>query len=245
MPDQIFANPRLAAIYDDLDPDRSDLVHYDALVDELGARSVLDVGCGTGTFACLLARRGLSVTGVDPAGASLDVACRKPSADRVQWIVGDATTLPPLGVDVATMTGNVAQVFVEDDAWTATLEGVRRALRPSGIVAFETRDPARRAWEGWTRARTLRRVTIDGIGTVETWHDLTDVSLPTISFRTTFRFDRTGDVLTSDSTLRFRDQDEVHSSLAETGFEVVEVRDAPDRPGKELVFIAAASEGLG
>jgi hypothetical protein len=45
-------------------------------------------------------------------------------------------------------------------------------------------------------------------------------------------------VLTSDSTLRFRSRVEVEDSLAAAGFVTVEVRDAPDRPGRELVFIA-------
>ena len=42
MPDAVFDDPRLAAIYDALDPDRSDLDAYVAMVDEFGARSVLD-----------------------------------------------------------------------------------------------------------------------------------------------------------------------------------------------------------
>ena len=108
--DAIFEEPRLAEIYDPLDPDRSDLDAYVALADEFGAGSVLDVGCGTGTLACLLAGRGLEVIGIDPAAACLDVARRKPGSDRVRWMHEDALALPPLQVDLATMTGNVAQV---------------------------------------------------------------------------------------------------------------------------------------
>jgi 2-polyprenyl-3-methyl-5-hydroxy-6-metoxy-1,4-benzoquinol methylase len=54
----MFEHRRLAEICDPLDPDRSDLDGYLELAVRLGARSVLDIGCGTGTFACLLARRG-------------------------------------------------------------------------------------------------------------------------------------------------------------------------------------------
>ena len=91
MADAIFEDPRLAAMYDALDPDRSDLEVYAAIADELEAMRVLDVGCGTGTFALLLAERGLEVIGVDPAGESLAVARAKPGAERVRWIHGDAT----------------------------------------------------------------------------------------------------------------------------------------------------------
>jgi hypothetical protein len=46
-------------------------------------------------------------------------------------------------------------------------------------------------------------------------------------------------VLTSDPTLRFRTRKAVERSLSTSGFVVDEVRDAPDRPGRELVFIAS------
>jgi 2-polyprenyl-3-methyl-5-hydroxy-6-metoxy-1,4-benzoquinol methylase len=62
--DPHFEISRLAQIYDLHDPDRSDLEVYSALVDELGAARVLDVGCGTGTFACTLASRGIDVAGL-------------------------------------------------------------------------------------------------------------------------------------------------------------------------------------
>jgi ubiquinone/menaquinone biosynthesis C-methylase UbiE len=90
--DALFGDPRMTRVYDQLDPDRRDLDVYVALVDELGARSVLDIGCGTGTFAGLLAGRGIAVTGVDPAAAMLDVARAKPGSGAVRWVHGDATT---------------------------------------------------------------------------------------------------------------------------------------------------------
>ncbi|MFE6234527.1 class I SAM-dependent methyltransferase [Cellulosimicrobium sp. NPDC057862] len=241
MPDAIFDDPRLAALYDPLDPDRSDLDVYAAIVDELGARRVLDVGCGTGTFACLLARRGIDVVGVDPAGASLDVARTKPGAGRVRWLHGDATTLPPLRVDLATMTANVAQVFLTDDAWATTLRGIGSALVPGGHLVFETRDPARRAWEGWTREATATRVDVPDVGPVESWTDLTDVSLPFVSFHDTTVLPD-GTTLHSDSTLRFRERAEIEASLVASGFELVDVRDAPDRPGREWVFVARRAD---
>ena len=232
VPDAAFADPRLARLYDVFDDDRSDLDVYAAIVEELDARSVLDVGCGTGSFAVLLAARGVDVVGVDPAAASLDVARAKPGAERVRWLEGDATRLHPLAVDLATMTGNVGQAIVEPDDWSATLAGIRGALRPGGFLIFETRDPARRAWLEWTREATHRVV-----AGVENWVDLVDVSLPLVSFRATYVFPA-GETLTSNSTLRFRERDEVETDLATHGYELVEVRDALDRPGRELVFVA-------
>jgi SAM-dependent methyltransferase len=241
VPDDIFEHPRLAAIYDALDPDRSDLDAYVAIADEIGARSVLDIGCGTGTFALLLSDRCLEVTGVDPAAASLNVARAKPGAERVRWIHGDATALPELQVDLATMTANVAQAIVEPHDWEGTLQGVFEALRPGGLLVFETRDPANRAWEEWTREASYRVTEIEGVGAIESWVDVTDVSWPLVTFRGTCVFAVDGEVLTSDSTLRFRERDELTEGLVAHGYVVEDVRGAPDRPGREIVVLARRS----
>ncbi|CAL9658800.1 class I SAM-dependent methyltransferase [Streptomyces griseomycini] len=238
MADECYAHPRLAALYDPLDPDRGDLDAYVRMAREFGARRVLDIGCGTGVFALLLADRGIEVVGVDPAGASLEVARAKPGGDRVRWIHGDATALPPLRTDLVTMTANVAQQITGPDAWRGTLRGAHAALRPGGRLVFETRDPARRAWEGWTREETYGSTDVPGVGTVESWHQVTEVDGPLVTFRTTYVFPADGTVLTSDSTLRFRERQEVEADLVGSGFVVDEVRDAPDRPGREFVFVA-------
>jgi hypothetical protein len=131
----------------------------------------------------------------------------------------------------------VAQVFVSDQEWAAALTAIRRALRPGGRLVFETRDPARKAWLEWTPDQTWRRVPVPGVGPVVTWTDLTEVGPGLVSFTTTFVFDRDGTTLTSDSTLRFRDRAELAGSLAAAGLTVEGVRDAPDRPGREFVYI--------
>jgi len=241
MVDDIFEQPRLVALYDALDPDRSDLDVYARLARELGAHQVLDVGCGTGTFALLLADRGFDVIGLDPACGSLIVAQAKPGADGVRWIHGDATSLPPMQVDLATMTANVAQAIVDQAEWEETLRGVRAALRPGGHLVFETRDATYRAWEEWTRSASYGTTEIDGVGKVESWVEVTDIDGPLVSFRWTWVFDSDGEVLTSDSTLRFRERDEVVATLIAHGYAVDEVRDAPDRPGQELVYFARRS----
>ena len=136
------------------------------------------------------------------------------------------------------MTGNVAQVFVTDQEWAAVLRAVRQALRPGGRLVFESRNPARKVWLAWNRGQTYRRVEIPGAGPIQTWTDLTAAGDGLVSFRSTVVFASDGAVLTSDSTLRFRDRAELAGSLASAGLVVDEVRDAPDRPGLEFVFIA-------
>jgi SAM-dependent methyltransferase len=239
--DAIFAHPRLARVYDAFDGDRDDLAAYLANAQELRARRVLDVGCGTGNLAILLARNGYTAVGVDPAEASLVVAKSKDHAANVTWIHGDAAAIPALHADLATMTGNVAQVFLTDHDWARALQGIHAALRPNGHLVFETRRPERCAWEEWAADTEPITLDIPGSGEVERRLAVTDVSLPFVSFRYTYRFLADGAAVKSDSTLRFRSRDEVESSLAANGYRVLDVREAPDRPGREFVFIAERS----
>ena len=242
VPDAIFADPRLARIYDAFDGVRGDLPAYLGIAGELGAGRVLDVGCGTGSLAILLAETGRVVVGVDPAEASLEVARSKDQAGGVTWIHGDAATVPALDADLVTMTGNVAQVFLTDDDWVQALCGIRAALRPNGYLVFETRRPERGAWEDWAADTDPVILDIPDMGPIERRLEITDVSLPLVSFRYSYRFLAGGAVVTSDSTLRFRIRDEVESSLVACGYRLLDVREAPDRPEREFVFIAERAD---
>ena len=67
---------------------------------------------------------------------------------------------------------------------------------------------------------------------------MTDVDGDLVTFESPNVFEADGVVITSRSTVRFRSRDQIESSLAQSGFIVDDVRDAPDRPGRELVFVA-------
>ncbi|GIG40933.1 class I SAM-dependent methyltransferase [Cellulomonas phragmiteti] len=238
MADEEFRDPQLASIYDALDPDRDDLDAYVALAAELGARRVLDVGCGTGTFALLLAGRGYDVIGVDPAAASLAVARSKPGAARVRWVEGTAGSVRVTDRDLVTMTANTAQSIADPAGWTDTLHACHRALRPGGHVVLETRRPEDRAWERWTRTATRATTEVENVGEVTRWVEVVAVDGALVTFRWTFVLTAQGATLTSTSTLRFRTQEEVEDDLRRAGLVTVEVRDAPDRPGREMVVVA-------
>lgn len=87
-----YDHPVIAATYDGAEGSREDLDHYVALLEELGARRVVDVGCGTGVLATMLAERGCAVTGVEPAGAMLTSPGPGPAPSRSPGCTGAPRT---------------------------------------------------------------------------------------------------------------------------------------------------------
>ena len=243
MPDACFSHPRLARVYDPLDPDRSDLDTYIDVVEGFGSTAVLDVGCGTGALASRLVDVGVDVLGIDPAAASIDIARSKVDSDLAEFVVAVAPEIAADPVrqssfDLATMTANVAQVFLDDEAWLATLRAIRFCLRAGGHLVFEARNPADRAWERWTKESTRQLKNIDGEGPVEAWVETTDIDGELVTFDSPTIFHSDGERITSTSTLRFRTKDALQRTLTETGFEDAEVRDLPYAPGRGWLFVA-------
>ncbi|PCE25051.1 methyltransferase type 11 [Paraburkholderia acidicola] len=239
----LYTDPRLVALYDTLNPFGADTGFYLALAASLRASHIVDIGCGTGLLTCELARRGHAVTGIDPARAMLDVARRRPGGERVQWIEGDAQQASDTQADLALMTGHVAQVFVDDLDWRATLAAAYRTLRPGGRLAFESRHPQSAPWKAWTPEASLRRISVDGDNTVKVWHELIEVSGECVRFVTHYQFDATGEELVSASELRFRSQSTLAQTLTDSGFSIAhwygDWSGAPvDEQSRELIVIA-------
>ena len=107
-------------------------------------RRVLDLGCGTGGHALRLARRGYAVTGVDLSAPMLDRARAKaePGLD-VAFHQGDIRALdaalgPDAGpFDAAVVLFAVLGYLPANADLQAALAGIRRALRPGGLLVFD------------------------------------------------------------------------------------------------------------
>ncbi|MFG2436983.1 class I SAM-dependent methyltransferase [Streptomyces sp. NPDC048508] len=243
MADRSFSDVSLAALYDQLNPWGAGDDFYLDLV--MSARSVLDVGCGTGR---LLARareagHGGRLCGLDPAAAMLVQARRRAAAE---WVLGDLGSARwEREFDLVVMTGHAFQVLLGDDEVRTALASVRRALGDGGRFVFETRNPAARAWETWTpdRAREVR----DACGgSVRVSHRVEGPVLgDRVTFSETFEHPDWERPQVSRSTLRFLGADALRGLLGDAGFVVREQygdwgREPLSARSPEIITVAGA-----
>jgi SAM-dependent methyltransferase len=215
-PSRSYTDPRLAAVYDALNPPEADALFYLRLAGD-EPKTILDMGCGTGRLACSLARRGHRVTGADPASAMLDIARKRQGGDKVAWIAAGAADLSiDTRFDLIIMTGHVFQVFLDDMAVAAVLANLSRHLAPEGRLAFETRNPLVEEWRDWTPERTRERIDVPGLGAVDVHYRVSGVAGQLVTFETHFRFAE-DDVVTTWNTLRFMGKDELAAALERSG----------------------------
>lgn len=122
---------------------RGDVAFLEAIFRRFGRgrpQEILDLGCGTGTHAILLARRGYRLTGLDLSRAQLAVARRKTREEgqKIRLVHGnmrsfnlsatfDAAICMFGGFGYLTRSGEIEQC----------LRSLRRHLRPGGLFVFE------------------------------------------------------------------------------------------------------------
>ncbi len=248
MVDHQFSDSRLAALYDLFCPwERfGDYDFYLELV--MAADAVLDVGCGTGALLRRAREEGHSgrLCGLDPAVGMLEQARSRTDVD---WVLGDLTTTTwDRGFDLVVMSGHAFQVFVTDEEIRASLAAIRSSLTDHGCFAFETRNPAARAWDDWTPAHAVE--VIDERGTaVRMSHEVdTPVDGDVVRFTTTYTSPAWDRPEVSTSTLRFLDAPALSRFLTGAGLAVEEQFGDWDRSpltGKspEIITLACRAPG--
>jgi len=140
------------------------------------------------------------------------------------------------------MTGNVAQVFLDDSEWAATPHAIHAAPRSGGHLAFESRNPGDRAWERWNRDATYERID-SPYGPMECWRELVSMGSGWVRFEGHNVFTATGEVVVASSELRFRSLAELSDSLTGASFTIEHAYGDWDRgpvtsASRVMVFIA-------
>lgn len=215
-----YNQPDLANLYDDENVWDASAEFYLDLARRLGVRTLLDIGCGTGTVTRgIAAATGCKAVGVDPAAPMLAVARRNTKDESVEWIEADARTVR-LGrrFDLIIMTGHAFQGLVTEADQAALLATIAAHLNAEGRFAFDTRNPAAKEWLEWTPDLSRRVVDTKAYGAVEMWDEpQMNEATHILDIASHYRFLSSGKHLRSDFRLRFSTQAELASAFQRAG----------------------------
>ena len=141
----------LAESYDRLTGD----VDYSAVVDfycqlldreDLHPRTAVDLACGTGSVALLLAQMGLQVTAVDMSEEMLCQAAEKAQSRNlpITFVCQRMEQLSlPRGVDLAVCALDSIDYITEPEDCLLAIRRIYRALNPGGCFIFDVNTPAK------------------------------------------------------------------------------------------------------
>lgn len=217
--DRLYIDPELVQFYDLVNEGGDDVDFCLKFTGE--AKTVLDLGCGTGMLTVMLSP-GRAVTGADPAAAMLDVARKRSGGDRVEWVEGDARSLR-LGksFDLVLLTGHAFQVFLTAEDQRAALDTIAAHLAPGGRFIFDTRNPAAKSWLNWGPDQSQRSVEHPLYGAVEAWNDaVCDEATGIVTYDTFYRVPATGQRFHAQSRIAFADKETLAAMMTEAGLVV-------------------------
>ena len=149
------AYKELAYSYDRLTND----VDYCAVVDfynqilekeKLSPRTAVDLACGTGSVALLLAKQGLKVTAVDMSEDMLCQAQQKAGNLPITFVCQKLQDLRlPRAVDLAVCALDSMDYIIDPADCQEAIRRVYKALNPGGCFIFDVNTPAKlRAMDG-------------------------------------------------------------------------------------------------
>ena len=114
-----------------------------SLLPDLAGRTLVDLGCGMGTFTIEAASRGAWAIGVDPAAAAVRAAHAVATAEQAtgaQFIRADAVVLPlPSGVADVVLAADLTE-HLDDVTLARILREAVRILTPGGKLVLYTPD---------------------------------------------------------------------------------------------------------
>ena len=104
--------------------------------------TIVELGCGTGTLAAILAQRGYQVTAVDLSPDMLSVAAEKCEGLDVQLVCQDMSRLAlPMQPDAVICCLDSLNYVTRPAQVQRTFQRVFSALKPGGLFLFDVKTP--------------------------------------------------------------------------------------------------------
>ncbi len=207
--------------------------------------SLVDVACGPGEFALMMARRGLRVIGVDQSPEMLTIA-RHSAEDRgiaASFLEQDMRNLHlPALVDAATCLYDSLNYIVHEAEFRQVMTAVASALNPRGLFLFDM-NTLRGMATKWTNRTWLVQDSDDECEVHQTEFDY-DTGIATIRInafllRPGGQYERVREIHRE----RGYPMTEIEEALAQAGFEVLGCWSSPEftpvTPETGRVFYAA------
>lgn len=141
--------------------------------------------------------------------------CSTSGAERGCWVrsVGQTLRLPQR-FDLIYMTGHAFQALLTDEDTVVVLRTARDHLAENGLLAFETRNPARKAWLSRTPDRRRSAVTTDHGEVEEFFETKADAATGIVDLAAHYRFAEIGKTIIGRSRIRFIELDHLKRLLA-------------------------------
>ncbi|SDQ11832.1 class I SAM-dependent methyltransferase [Pseudovibrio sp. Tun.PSC04-5.I4] len=217
----IFTDPSVAQFYELGEVVRSD---YDfCKAQAANARSILDLGCGTGELTVQLTK-GRHVVGLDPATAMLDIARARAGGENVTWIEGDARNFSlNEHFDLVVLTGHSFQFFLNEKDQLSALNCIAKHLSPNGRFIFDTRNPDFGGRKTREKHETLQCRVHPDLGEIESWNiSEYDEENRILSFVNVYKHLETGEVYSAPSQIKYTNQNKIKALIKQAGLHVDE-----------------------
>jgi 2-polyprenyl-3-methyl-5-hydroxy-6-metoxy-1,4-benzoquinol methylase len=209
---------------------------------------ILDAGCGVGSHATELARRGYVVSGIDLSPQFITEARRRAgkTPPPVSFSVGDVLDLPAATAYDAILCRGVLNDLLDEPSRRGAFRSFAGALRPSGVLILDVRD-----WGATLRRKTQEPVFEKSVETPRghlTFRSVTRLDQQTrrllVSERHTLQNRGAVSISTYDFRMRCWTREELQENITEAGLTRVEYwgaydRDVPAGASDRVVCVAS------
>ena len=214
-------------------------------------RSILDVGCGTGSHALILSKRGYSVTGIDVSKVMIEKANMKAEREKVEveFFVQDMRNMNlDREFDCAICMFGGFGYILTSEGLASLFSGLRRHLIKDGLFVFEFWNVGGlkpTPYKSWTKIQN-ETLTLYRLSESNSDHqtDILDIDMHFIVIRN----DRLAEEFTETHRIRCYTLPEMQQHLNKNGYELLSAYDwdskeivEPTVPKKETFRILAIS----